>query len=178
MRRVLDTIYSVAGGIAALCLVAILVLVALQVGARLLDFVLISLGATPTRFAVPSLAEIAGFLLAGATFLALADTLARNVHIRVDLVTQRLPERVRQNVDGIVALLGAGIALFGAYATGGLALKSFSYGDVSYGMIAVPLALPQATLALGLFILAIALIDEAVLAFRGMDRIAGSGGGV
>jgi len=42
----------------------------------------------------------------------------------------------------------------------------------------VPLALPQATLALGLFILAIALVDEAVLAFRGMDRIAGSGGGV
>lgn len=86
MRRTLDTLYSVAGALAALCLVAIAVLVALQIGARLLDYALVFTGLTPTRFIVPSLTEIAGFLLAGATFLALADTLAKNVHIRVDLV--------------------------------------------------------------------------------------------
>ena len=178
MRRVLDTLYSAAAAVAALCLLAILLLVAAQVGARTLDVLLVAAGISPTRFVVPSLAEIAGFLLAGATFLALADTLAKNVHIRVDLLTARLPDGLRQNVDGVVALLGAGVAGFGAYATGALALKSFSFGDVSYGMVAVPLALPQATLALGLAILTIALVDEAVLAFTGRDRIAGGGGGV
>ncbi|MBB4005491.1 TRAP transporter small permease [Aurantimonas endophytica] len=178
MRRVLDTLYSAAAGVAALCLLAILLLVAAQVGARTLDVLLVAAGLTPTRFVVPSLAEIAGFLLAGATFLALADTLAKNVHIRVDLVTARLPAGLRQGVDGVVALVGAAVAGFGAYATGALALKSYSFDDVSYGMVAVPLALPQATLALGLVILTIALVDEAVLAFTGRDRIAGSGGGV
>ncbi len=178
MRRTLDTLYSVAGALAALCLVAIAVLVALQIGARLLDYALVFTGLTPTRFIVPSLAEIAGFLLAGATFLALADTLAKNVHIRVDLVTARLPERPRQIVDGCVALLGAGIAGFGTYATGALALKSLEFNDVSYGMIAIPSALPQSVLTLGLAVFTIALIDEAVLAFAGQDRIAGSWGGL
>ena len=178
MRRTLDTLYAASAALAALCLVAIFVLVALQIGARLLDLLLVEVGLTPTRFTVPSLAEIAGFLLAGATFLALADTLAKNVHIRVDLVTQRLPGRAKAIVDGIVALLGAGIAGFAAYAATALALKSYSYGDVSYGMVAVPLALPQATLALGMAILTIALVDEAVLAFAGRDRVEGAGSAI
>ena len=175
MRRALDALYSLCAALAALCLVAIAALVAVQVGARLLDTGLVALGQAPTGFNVPSLAEIGGYLLAAATFLALADTLARNVHIRVDLLTTRLPERARAVLDGVVALVAAGIAAFGAYATGALALKSYSYGDVSYGMVPVPLALPQATLALGLGVLAIALVDEALCAFSGDDRIAGSG---
>ena len=178
MRRTLDTLYAASAALAALCLVAILVLVALQIGARLLDLLLVELSLTPTRFIVPSLAEMAGFLLAAATFLALADTLAKNVHIRVDLVTQRLPGRAKAIVDGVVALLAAGIAGFGAYAGTALALKSYSYGDVSYGMVAIPLALPQATLALGMAILTIALLDEAVLAFRGHDRLEGAGSAI
>lgn len=175
MRRALDALYALCAALAALCLVAIAALVAIQVGARLLDTGLVALGRAPTGFAVPSLAEIGGYLLAAATFLALADTLAKNVHIRVDLLTTRLPDKARAMLDGLVALLAAGIAAFGSYATGGLALKSFSYGDVSYGTVPVPLALPQATLALGLVVLAIALVDEAVSAFSGHDRITGSG---
>ncbi|MCB8838634.1 TRAP transporter small permease [Aurantimonas sp. VKM B-3413] len=178
MRRALDMLYTIAAGAAALCLVAILVLVSLQIAARILDFALVALGVSPTRFIVPSLAEISGFLLAAATFLALADTLAKNVHIRVDLLTTRLPERSRRIVDGGVALCSAAISAFATYALAALALKSLSYGDVSYGMVAVPLALPQAVLALGLLILTIALIDEAVLAFSGQDRISGSGSAI
>ena len=178
MRRALDTLYSLCAGLAALCLVAIAALVAVQVGARLLDNALVFVGLAPTGFNVPSLAEIGGYLLAGATFLALADTLAKNVHIRVDLLTTRLPERARSILDGLVALTGAAIAGFGAYATFAFALKSHRFGDVSYGMVAVPLALPQSALALGLAVLAVALIDEAVMALTGNDRIIGGGGSV
>ena len=176
MRRALDALYSLCAGLAALCLFAIAALVAVQVGARLLDTGLVALDHAPTGFNIPSIAEIGGYLLASATFLALADTLAKNVHIRVDLLTSRLPERARAILDGVVALFGAGIGCFGAYALGALAYKSFTFGDVSYGLVPVPLALPQATLAFGLGVLAIALIDEAMLAFSGNDRIAGSGG--
>ncbi len=161
MRRSLDALYRVSGGLAALCLVAIAALVALQVVARLLDAALGALGIPPTGFVVPSLAEVSGFLLAGATFLALADTLAWNVHIRVDLLTSRLPDALRRLLDAGVALLAAGLAGFAAYACAALAYKSFSYGDVSYGIVAVPLALPQSTLAVGLGILAVALVDRA-----------------
>ncbi|TFF17986.1 TRAP transporter small permease [Jiella endophytica] len=175
MRHALDTLYRMAGWLAAFCLVAILVLVALQVGARLLDWGLTSLGTGATGFAVPGLAEIGGFLLGASTFLALAETLAKNVHIRVDLLTTRLPERPRQILDGVVALIGAALAAFATYALAALAMKSLTYGDVSYGLVAVPLALPQGCLAAGLLVFTIALIDEAVLAFSGDDRISGGG---
>lgn len=178
MRRTLDTLYSLSAVLAALCLVAIAALVALQVGGRILDAILIEVGAEPFRFAIPSLAEISGFLLAGATFLALADTLAKNVHIRVDLLTTRLPDGTRRIVDGVVALVGAAIIGFAAYAMGALALKSFTFNDVSYGMVAVPLALPQGAAAFGLLVFAIALVDEALLAFSGNDRIIGGGASV
>ncbi|MBP0618223.1 TRAP transporter small permease [Jiella mangrovi] len=178
MRRALDTLYLTAGWLAALCLVAILVLVGLQVGARLVDWGLTALGAGATGFSIPGLAEIGGFLLGASTFLALADTLAKNVHIRVDLLTQRLPERPRQILDGIVALLGAALAAFATYALAALAMKSLSYGDVSYGLVAVPLAVPQGCLAVGLLVLTIALVDEAAKAFSGNDPVHGGGEGI
>ncbi|MBO0661437.1 TRAP transporter small permease [Jiella sp. MQZ9-1] len=175
MRRALETLYRTAGWLAALCLVAILVLVSLQIGARLLDWALTVAGAQATGFSVPGLAQIGGFLLGASTFLALADTLAKNVHIRVDLATQRLPARLRQIVDGLVALLGAALSGFATYALAAFAMKSFAYGDVSYGLVATPLVIPQGCLAFGLLVFTIALIDEAVLAFQGEDRIQGSG---
>lgn len=170
MRRTLDTLYRLAAAAGALCLFAILVLVATQVGARLLDWGLTSLGLAATGFIVPSLAEIAGYLLAAATFLALADTLAHAVHIRVNLVSERLPARVRGVLDGLVAFVAAALCVFATYALGAYALKSLEHGDVSYGMVRVPLALPQGVMCLGLFVLAIALIDQGVAAFRGRPR--------
>ena len=178
MRHALDTLYRTAGWLAALCLLAILVLVALQVGARILDWGLTAAGLTATRFSIPALAEIGGFLLGASTFLALAETLAKNVHIRVDLLTTRLPDKPRKIVDGIAALVGAALAAFATYALAALAYKSFSYGDVSYGMVAIPLALPQGCLAVGLLVFTIALLDEAMLAFSGQDRIVGEGAGI
>ncbi|MEF2072056.1 TRAP transporter small permease subunit [Consotaella aegiceratis] len=170
MRRSLATLYRLAGLLAAACLLGIASLVALQIAGRLVDWALVALGQRAFGFMIPSLAEICGFLLAGATFLALADTLAANVHIRVDLVAERLPAGVRRVVDGLVALLAAAIAGFATYALALYSLKSFEHGDVSYGMVRVPLALPQAAMTLGLLILTIALVEEAVLAFRGLTR--------
>ncbi len=162
MRGCLDALYRVSGGLAALCLVAIAALVALQVAARLLDAALGALGIPVTGLVVPSLAEVAGFLLAAATFLALADTLAHGVHIRVDLLTARLPDALRRPLEAAVALLAAGLAGFAAYACAALAYKSYSYGDLSYGIVAVPLVIPQSALAIGLAILAVALVDRAL----------------
>lgn len=170
MHRPLAALYRLSAGLAAVCLALIAGLVALQVLARLLDWGLVFLGEPAAGFIVPSLAEISGFLLAGATFLALADTLAHNVHIRVSLLTERLMMPASGILEGVVAVLGAGISGFSAYALAAYAFKSFSYGDVSYGIIAVPLGLPQAAMALGLVVLTVALIEEAVLGFAGRRR--------
>lgn len=178
MRIVLQAMYRLSAWVAAGCLLTILGLVTVQVCARLLDWALVVFGGTAVGFLVPSLAEIAGFLLGAATFLALAGTLAAGVHIRVNLVTERLPERARDLLDGIVSFVAAGLSAYAAYALSGFAWRSYQYNDVSYGMVQVPLALPQAVMAFGLIVLTLALLDDAYQSFAHRRRPAGAEGGI
>lgn len=166
MRRLIDRTYAVAGVAAALSLFAIFALVGVQVLARLLDGLLRLAGADATGFIIPSIAEICGFLLAAASFLALAHTLAVGGHIRVGLVIERLSPGPRRIVEASVGMLALALSLFATYALAGLAWKSFTYDDVSYGIIAVPLWIPQATMTLGLAILSVAILDVTIRAWR------------
>jgi TRAP-type C4-dicarboxylate transport system permease small subunit len=166
MRRCLDVIYRIAGYVAAISLVAIFALVSVQVSARLLDGGMRLVGLTPLGFIVPSIAEICGFLLATASFLALAYTLTVGGHIRVGMLVERLPAAARRVVEGVTGLLAAFLASYAAVAMARLALKSWNFNDVSFGFVAVPLWLPQAGMALGLALLAIALCDVTWTAWR------------
>ncbi len=86
MRRFLDELYRLTLWASALCLVAIALLVGAQLAGRLLDGALALLHLPRTDFVILSLNEICGYLLAGASFLALAGTLKAGAHIRVTLV--------------------------------------------------------------------------------------------
>jgi TRAP-type C4-dicarboxylate transport system permease small subunit len=48
-------------------------------------------------------------------------------------------------------------------------LDSHAFGDVSTGMITIPLWVPQLTMALGAILLEIALIEELVSVVRGRE---------
>ena len=88
MRTALTALYKTATVLAACCLVTIALLVTLQVMGRLLDGARSMVGLEPLGLLVPSLAEIAGFFLVGASFLALAGTLRMGDHIRVSILLQ------------------------------------------------------------------------------------------
>ncbi len=146
----------------ALCLVAIALLVGAQLAGRLLDGTLALLHLPRTDFIVLSLAEICGYLLAGASFLALAGTLKAGAHIRVTMLLGFMSERMRRFAE--IWAFGFAAAAAG-YMTGNLAnfaWVSFQFHEVSNGVIRVPLAYPQATMAFGAFMLTVALIDELV----------------
>ena len=118
-------------------------------------------------FVILSLAEIAGYLLAAASFLALAATLKSGVHIRVTIVLAALGERRRQFLE--LWALGAATVL-GAYMTFNIARFAFfswRFHEVSPGLIPVPLVIPQAAMAAGVLVLTIALLDELVIVARG-----------
>lgn len=172
MRRVLDAIYRAAGGVAAAAIFTIFALVAVQVSARLLDGVMRLFGLAPFGFIVPSIAEICGFLLGVASFLALAYTLTIGGHIRVGMLVERLPTSARRLVEALVGLLASGIALYSTVALSRLTLKSWTFNDVSYGFIPVPLWLPQGLMALGLAILSVALLDITLKAWRDKTFVA------
>ncbi|MBI4273304.1 MAG: TRAP transporter small permease subunit [Rhizobiales bacterium] len=160
MRRLLDNLYWLALVLSALCLVAIAILVGSQLGGRLVDGALKLVGLPVYGFVVLSLAEMAGYLLAASSFLALAGTLKSGAHIRVTMLLAALSEQMRRYVElwafGAAAIASAYIT----YYLTNFAWVSFRFHEVSPGVIRVQLVYPQAAMAVGAIILTIALIDE------------------
>jgi TRAP-type C4-dicarboxylate transport system permease small subunit len=160
MRRILDFSYRLGGYLSALQLTIIMVMVVLQVLGRILDKVLLILGMDSLGLQVPGLAELAGFLLLGATFTGLAYTLTVGGHIRVDLLHRTMSKPVQRVMDILVVVAALAITAYGTWFSVLLAYDSYDFGDVSIGMVPVPLWIPQAVMVLGLAWLLIALLDS------------------
>jgi TRAP-type C4-dicarboxylate transport system permease small subunit len=158
MLRALDALYRASGLLAAVFLVAIAVVVAGQVGLNVVDAVAGWLTGTPIGLVIPSYAEFAGYFLAASSFLGLAFALRAGAHIRVTMLLDRCPGRLRRLMEAACAGIGAAMAGYAAFYTVLLSRDSFVFGDTSPGLVAVPLWLPQAAMAAGLVVLTIALI--------------------
>ena len=154
MRRALDALYDGAAVLAALAMVGVLGEVMLSVVSREL------------KFYAPGTDAYAGYLMAAASFLALAHTLRRGEHIRVTLVLQGLAPRPRRIAEigalSVATLLAGLLAWFSVR----LAWQSWQFNDVSTGTDATPLWIPQLSMALGTTIFFVAFVDELVLAWR------------
>ena len=155
MRRFLDALYDGAAWLAALCMVGLLAMVLTSIVSRLV------------HVHVPGTDAYAGYLMAGAGFLALAHTLKRNEHIRVTLLLTALSRRARRALE--VWALGAAtlLAALGAFYSVRLSWQSYQFNDISTSNDATPLWIPQIAMAAGNVILFIAFVDEFVLELRG-----------
>jgi TRAP-type C4-dicarboxylate transport system permease small subunit len=167
MRTFLERLYTLSGGIAAAFICAIAGIVLAQVAANLIDQIATLVLGAPFGLVVPSYANFAGFFLTAATFFALAYTLKRGAHIRVTLVIQALGPKTRHLVEIWCILVGLAIAGFFTWYTFGLVAESYRFGDMSTGMVAIPIWIPQGALVLGGAVLTIALLDELVTALKG-----------
>lgn len=167
MRRVLDTIYAASMVAACAAMVAIAILVMAQVLGRVIDRALVLAGGSALGLQVPSLAEIGGFLFVAATMLALPATLRAGGHVRVTLALRLGGARLQRALCVFVTVAALGLALFATVSIGTRALDSLAMGTVSFGMVRVPLWIPQGVMTLGLGLFAVALADEAWAALRG-----------
>ena len=139
-----------------------------QIVGRILDSALKFAGLAPAGFVILSLSEIAGYLLAAATFLALAGTLKAGAHIRVTMLHGFLRERPRRVFELIAFAASTAFCAYMTWYVSALAFDSWRNDEMSPGLIAVRLVWPQAAMALGLTAMTIALIDEcATIAIKG-----------
>ena len=154
MRAALDLVYRASGLLAGFFLVAIALLTAAQVIGRVLGH-----GAY-------SFDDFAGFCLAATSFLGLAWTFRQNEHIRMTLVLHHARGALRRSFE--LACLAVAAMLVGLFAwhSCDMALTSYELHDVSQGLVAVPLWIPQSGMALGLVVLCIAVADDLVAALR------------
>ncbi|WP_010138767.1 TRAP transporter small permease subunit [Oceanicola sp. S124] len=162
IRRLLDTLYLAGGALAALAILAICLLVAAQVGLNILARV----GGPAWSYTIPSYADFAGFLLAAASFLAMAHTLRAGVHIRVNLLISRLNPRATWGLELFTLALATALAAYATRYAIALTYESWDYGDMSSGMVAVPLWIPQLFMDAGLALLTLAFLDTLVESIR------------
>lgn len=148
--RILDWIYRASGALAAFFLMMIAVLTLAQVAGRLLNI------------QVRDADIFAGFSMAASSFLALAHTLRSGGHIRVSLLISRLKGRARRMAEGWCLLVATVSIGFFAWFALTMTIQSHEFGDVSTGMIPVPLWIPQLGMMLGIVLLEIAFIEECV----------------
>lgn len=160
MRRALDGLYGAAGAAAALLVVAVGLLVLTQILSRLF-------GAD-----VPGVDDLAGYCLAGASFLALGPALKHGAHIRVSLFLDKLEPCTARHFDLAALVAGLVLTLYFLWTCVDFVWDSYRFAEVNHGMIATPLWIPRLVLPLGLFVLAVAFADELVRVAQGgrLDR--------
>ena len=157
LRRALDRLYLFSGYAAGFFLIVIFVLMmALSAGRKF-------------GFNVPSGDDFASWSMAAMAFLGLAHTFRSGEMIRVGLLIDRFRGPARWYFEVFSLVLGLGFIGFFAWHSVDMTFLSWKINDMSQGVIAVPLWIPQLGYAGGLVILAIALIDELVHVLGGGD---------
>ena len=155
MRRALDALYDGAAWLAALAMVGLLLMVLLSIVSR------------QAGFHVPGTDAYAGYLMAAAGFLALAHTLKKGEHIRVTLLLGKLQGQARRAMELWALAAASFLAGLFAFYSARLVWQSHLFHDISTSNDATPLWIPQLAMAAGTLILAIAFVDELVMALRG-----------
>jgi TRAP-type C4-dicarboxylate transport system permease small subunit len=155
LRKALDAIYTVSGWLAGCAMVAVLMLVLLTSLSRWFGF------------SAPGTDSYAGYAMAGSGFLALASTLKKGEHIRVTLVLAMLKGKILKTVELLALSIAVLLAGFLAFYACRLVWQSWLFQDISVGIDATPLWLPQIPMAVGTLIFFLALLDEWVLEILG-----------
>lgn len=160
LRRGLDALYLASGILAALCLIAILLLIVAQMVARW------------TGEIFPGAANYAGYAMAAASFFAFANALNRGAHIRVSLVLNAVPARFRWFMEIWCFGIASAVMWYFTYYAYWFTYWSWKFNEVSQAQDATPLWIPQSVMVIGGGILAISLTDHLVhVIVKGDHRI-------
>ncbi|HEY0213042.1 MAG TPA: TRAP transporter small permease [Paenirhodobacter sp.] len=154
IARVLDRLYLLCGYLSAFFLAMIAVLTLAQIICRQLAFPL-------------ETSELSGFCLAASTFFGLSHTLVKGEHVRVSLFEGLSSAALRRTLEMWCCAIGALVAAFATYNVALFARDSHTFGDLSPGLMAVPMWIPQGTLVLGLGMLTIAFLHQLVRLMAG-----------
>lgn len=154
MRKFLDRIYDGSLWLAGLFLVGIF---AVMVG----EAVLRKMGGYIT-----GASELIGWFCAAAGFLALPATFKRGDMVRVGVLVDALPPRVRKPLLLACLLLALVFMVYMLVATGDYLWRGWRSEEMTQGMIEIEAWIPQASMVLGVLLLLVAVLDELVLALR------------
>ena len=145
MRSLLNRLFDASGYVAGVFMIGTLLSVLSSIFGRFIPLL-----------ELPGADAYAGYCMAAAAFLAMASTLRRGEHIRVTLIMNSLSPAAYRALD--VFCHGVALAVSGALAwySIGLVRQSHAFNDISTGLDATPLWIPQLGMAIGTTIFALA----------------------
>jgi TRAP-type C4-dicarboxylate transport system permease small subunit len=179
MQMALRRLYDLAGALAGLFMIALLGFVLYSVGPGIggwLQSILCGPGSllsgavcfgNPINYVAGSADEFAGYCMAASAFLALAATFGRGEHIRVTLILQRFQGTARRVFELWCLTFGVLLSLYLAWFMAKSCYVSWQLGDMSTGLVATPLWIPQLGLAIGSIVFFIAMVEKLVIVARG-----------
>lgn len=103
---------------------------------------------------------LAAYLLVATTFLGFSAAIRRDAVFRFETLTAALPAAVARTVDRLLELLALAAALLVTYFLCSLVFDSWRRGIVTTGQVEIPLWIPQAPMALGMFLVAVAIAER------------------
>lgn len=155
LRRALDALYLAGGVAGAVALAAIGAVIAAQVLARQFGGV------------VQGADDLTAFSVAASAALPLAYAFRHGAHIRVDLVAGRLRGGARHAFEALALLLALGVCAVFAWSMADLATDSLAFDEVAQGTVPWKLWVPQAMVAAGAALFALALLDDLAVHLSG-----------
>lgn len=155
IRAALDRVYLFAGYLAGAFMVAIFVLMMILSAGR------------PLGINLPAGDDLVSWCMAAMAFLGLAHTFRSGEMIRVGLLIDRLTGRRRRFCELFSLVVGCGFIGFFAWHAAKMTYDSFRFNDMTQGVLAIPLWIPQLGFSGGLAILFVAFADELVHVLRG-----------
>ena len=158
MRKLLNGLYEGSAWLAGIAMIGILAMVLLTIVSRLFGF------------SAPGTDAYAGYAMAGAGFMALASTLKKGEHIRVTLLLGALKGKAYKVLEVATLVIATILSGFLAFYSTHLVWQSWDIEDISVGIDATPMWIPQVFMALGTLVFFIAFCDELVLELLGQRK--------
>jgi TRAP-type C4-dicarboxylate transport system permease small subunit len=143
----LDRLYLYSGYLSAFFMVCIFVVTMAQIIGRFI-------GINPR-----GLTDYAGYFMAASAFLAFAHTLNRGSHIRIELFLSMMGP-ARPFVEKLAFAVSTLIAVWFSCYTWSMVYWSYKLGDISQGLDATPIWIPQLSMAVGISLLALSVADH------------------
>jgi TRAP-type C4-dicarboxylate transport system permease small subunit len=157
MRQKLVWLFEAAGVLAALCVLAIFVL---MIATTIMREAGIRTGGSD---------DITAWLTASAASLGLAATFRHGDFVRMSLVTEQLPDAWRKRVEILCLVMATLFTGYIAFAIARFVYDSWQFNDYANGLVAIPLWIPQAPFAFGMLLLFLAFADQAWRVMRGAE---------
>lgn len=111
--------------------------------------------------------QFAAYSMPIITFLGAARTLRINGHVSVDIVTTRLPPRLRARIAAVMDSLSVVVLALVTIFASMTVLESYSYGTRSFATaVTFPEFIPQIVMPVGLLLLLLEQLRLTVLAWR------------